>query len=61
RELLDAEEAAVAARQRRVVARAERVAARLALENLAGRDVTAAVVAHEGRGARPAAKEVDHG
>lgn len=47
RELLDAEAVAVAARQQVAVAEAERVAARLALENLTGRDVTAAVVAHE--------------
>jgi len=57
RELLDAEAVAVAARQRLAVAEAERVAARLALENLTGRDVTAAVVAHEQATGRPAAKE----
>jgi len=63
RELLDAEAVAVAARQRLAVAVAERVAARLALENLAGRDVTAAVVAHEEAAPKAALqeREADHG
>ncbi len=63
RELLDAEAVAVAARQRLAVAVAERVAARLALENLTGRDVTAAVVTHEEAApkAAPAEREASHG
>ncbi len=62
RELLDAEAVAVAARQRLAVAEAEQVASRLALENLAGRDVTAAVVAHEaGATMHTEEEERDHG
>jgi len=59
RELLDAEAVAVAARQRLAVAEAEQVAARLALENLTGRDVTAAVTAHEAAAPARAKERVD--
>jgi len=41
------------------VAEAEQVAARLALENLTGRDVTAAVTAHEAAAPARAKERVD--